>query len=159
MPYHGRPIFGPPLLLRGRFALQRLFQVLMMALCASLAYGLPAAACAGKSIVLDIRTIDYKTKPYDALLTPLLAKPDAEIARIDITFASTKTHPDIADLQNAALKYVTSKIALYGYDTALINRQEVMLPRSFAGKDELYRLVIAYGPKMAAPMSASEPPC
>lgn len=103
------------------------------------------AAC--RQITLDIRTIDYKSKPYDPLLIPLLGKVDPGVERIELTFASPRTHPDIADLQAAGVKYVEAKIALHGYDPALIVRQEVMLPRSFAGKDELYRLIIAYGAK------------
>ncbi|MDC7684843.1 hypothetical protein PQU92_16280 [Asticcacaulis sp. BYS171W] len=113
--------------------------------------GTAQAACG--QITLDIRTIDYKSKPYDPLLMPLLNRVDPEVERIELTFASSRTHPDIADLQAAGLKYIESRIALHGYDPALVIRQEVMLPRSFAGKDELYRLIIAYGPKGGCPVS------
>lgn len=104
-----------------------------------------------RTITLDIRTIDYRSKPYDPMLKPLLDKVDPQIGRIELTFASARVHPDIADLQAAGLKYVQSKITLQGYDPALIARQEVMLPKSFAGKDELYRLIVTYGPADAAP--------
>jgi hypothetical protein len=114
-----------------------------------LAISLPlhVLACAQKSITLDIRTIDYKSKPYDPLLVPLLAKPDVTLSPIELTFAAPKLHPEIADLQNAALRYIEGQLTLYGYDPLKTSRQEIALPRSFVGKDELYRLVIAYGPK------------
>jgi len=103
-----------------------------------------------RSIILDIREIDYRTKPYDKMLVPLMAAVDAGVARVDLTFASARVHPEIGDLQAAALKYVQGLMLGRGYDPALIRRQEVMLPRSFAGKDELYRLIVTFGPKASA---------
>ncbi|UDF05114.1 hypothetical protein [Asticcacaulis sp. AND118] len=113
--------------------------------------GTASAQPCERTITLDIRTIDYKSKPYDPMLKPLLDKVDPQIGRIELTFASARVHPDIADLQAAGVKYVQSRITLQGYDPALIARQEVMLPKSFAGKDELYRLIVTYGPKDPAP--------
>lgn len=124
---------------------------LLGGLCLAFAAGQVTAQPCERTITLDIRSIDYKSKPYDPMLKPLLDKADPEVGRIELTFASARIHPEIVDLQAAGLKYVQSKITLQGYDPALIQRQEVMLPRSFAGKDELYRLIVTYGPKEHAP--------
>ncbi|WP_126420277.1 hypothetical protein [Asticcacaulis excentricus] len=124
---------------------------LLGGLCLAFAAGQVAAQPCERTIILDIRTIDYKSKPYDPMLKTLLEKVDPDTGRIELTFASARVHPEIVDLQAAGLKYVQSKITLQGYDPALIQRQEVMLPRSFAGKDELYRLIVTYGPKEHAP--------
>lgn len=108
-------------------------------------------ATCDRTVTLDIREIDYKTKPYDPMLKPVLESVDAGAGRLELTFASAQVHPQIADLQSAALKYVQGLVLGRGYDPALIHRQEVMLPRSFAGKDELYRLIITVGPRTPAP--------
>ncbi len=124
---------------------------LLGGLCLVFVAGQVAAQPCDRTITLDIRSIDYKAKPYDPMLKPLLDKVALDIGRIELTFASARVHPEIVDLQAAGLKYVQSRITLQGYDPALIQRQEVMLPRSFAGKDELYRLIVTYGPKEHAP--------
>ncbi|MFT3996117.1 MAG: hypothetical protein QM667_01825 [Asticcacaulis sp.] len=103
-----------------------------------------------RSIALDIRNIDYKTKPFDPLLKPLIESLQGT-GRIELTFASTRVHPEIADLQSAGLDYVLRQAVTRGFDPARISRQEVMLPRSFAGRDELYRLVVTYGPTEPSP--------